>query len=260
MVDIINFFLYNRDNWFPLILITAIVTAVLSFNYFFVYCYIINRRLKNPEKKRRIKLIMPRFACIIFAVITLIATAKLDPYMYWDLSFNYSYAMGAAGVEDIKEYCYTYEQLEENKNFKLYTAKSDDFEYSLFRNEKFNGIIDTRYGKNFEYVVFVKYIGNRKDLKDEDRFECMCINYSSDDRFAMCGGGSPYGRLDEDICTYGASSHHDMLSLEVRVMKKDDYKKFMNDDYDMDDLIYMQELVQFNLDENTFTTPHINVY
>ena len=261
MVDIINFFINNRDNWIPLILISAIVTAVLTAQYFFIYCYIINRRLKNPEKKRRIKLIMPRFSCIIFAFIALLGTAKFCPGMMWEL--NFSYAQGAVGVDEIREYCYTYEQLKENENFTLYTAKSDDFEYSLFRNEKFNGIIDTRYGKNHEYIVFVKYIGDRKDIKGEDMFDCDCVNYSSDDSFVMRGGGSYYGRLDGDICVYGAASHHDMLALDVSVMKKDNYKKYEDDDfgeYNINDLIYMHESIKFNLDKNTFSAPKTDIF
>lgn len=260
MTDIINFFISNRDNWMPLILITAIVTAVLSFNYFFIYCYIINRRLKNPEKKRRVKLIMPRFACIIFAVITIIGTAKFGPHMYWQ--FDYSYAMGAVGIDDIKEECYTYEQLEENENFKLYTVKSDDFEYYLFRNENFNGIIDTRYGKNHEYVVFIKYIGDRKDLESKDIVDFIALNYSSNDTFSKRGGGIG-GRLDEDLCVYGASSHSNMIEFDVTIMKKENYKKIMNDEYkeyDEKKLNYMQEIIRFNLDKNTFSTPKTTVY
>ena len=79
MTDIINFLINNRDNWLPLLLVSAIVTAILSFQYFFIYAYIINRRLKNPEKKHRLKLIMPRFACIVFAIIALLGTAKFLP-------------------------------------------------------------------------------------------------------------------------------------------------------------------------------------
>lgn len=259
MVDIINFFINNRDNWLPLILISAIVTAVLTAQYFFIYCYIINRRLKNPEKKHRIKLIMPRFSCIIFAFIALLGTAKFCPGMIWEL--NYSYADGAAGIDEIEEYCYTYEQLKENENFTLYTAKSDDFEYSLFRNENFNGIIDTRYGKNFQYVAFVKYIGDRKDLEGKDMADFSAINYSSDDSIVIRGGRTPYARLDEDFCVYGAASHHDMISFDVTVMKKDNYKKYMKyDDYALDDLVYMYEHIQFSLDKNTFTTHHTSVH
>lgn len=258
MTDIINFLINNRDNWLPLLLVSAIVTAVLSFQYFFIYAYIINRRLKNPEKKHRLKLIMPRFACIVFAIIALLGTAKFLPGLWWQL--DYSYVQSVPDGENYEDYAYTREQLDNNEDFKLYTTKSENFEYSLYRNEHFNGIIDCRYGKNHEYYLFIKYIGNSKKLNGNDYLDTLIVNYSSNGIGQTRGGGYTF-QLSEEADHFGSPYHSDTIGIDLNVYKEKDYKKYVATDSDeksLDEICVLNEKTQFSFKDNTFSKPIIS--
>ena len=255
MTDIINFLINNRDNWLPLLLVSAIVTAILSFQYFFIYAYIINRRLKNPEKKHRIKLIMPRYACIIFAIIALLGTAKFFPGLWWQL--DYSYVQSVTEGEDYEDYAYTREQLDNNEDFKLYMTKSENFEYSLYRNEHFNGIIDCRYGKNHEYFLFIKYIGNSEKLSSNDCLDSIVVNYSSNGIGGVRGGGGS-SQLSEEHIVFGSPYHSDTIGIDLNVYKEKDYKKYVATDSDeksLDEIRVLNEKTEFSLKDNTFSKP-----
>lgn len=253
MTDILNFFINNSDNWLPLLLVSAIVTVVLSFNYFFIYSYIINRRLKNPEKKHKLKLIMPRFACIIFAFIALLGTAKYLPGLWWQL--DYSYVCGVPEGENYEDYAYTRKQLDNNEDFKLYKTKSDNFEYSLYRNERFNGIIDMNQGKNHEYYLFIRYIGNKRELNGKDRFDSTVVNYSANGTGGVRGGGDTV-KLSEELCLFGSTYHSDTLGIDLNIYKEKDYKIYLDaDDMNIDEISVMNEKLDFSFKDNSFNKP-----
>lgn len=238
MSSIINFFInrYNLGYLAGIALITVIGTLFLGTFYFFVYSYVINKRVKNPDKNRRLRLPAPRFGCAIIACIMLIGTCLIMK-PHWVTNFSYVDFIDEVSVGET----YTYDELLSNDSFTLYQKESDLFKYSLFYNNNFNGIC-TGDGKNCEYVLYVDYIDSDQNINGDYICEQSVRNIEKTD---MLGYGviNTCALMELPNVCYGATDAYDMLAIEIRIYSPEKFNE-KEKQIQADEIIF---------DENYFT-------
>ncbi len=243
MTDTINFLLNNKGLLLSTFIITAVGTALLTFHYFFIYQYVINKRLQNPDKTYRLKWPVPKFACIIFAVLTLLGSlcfykgSWITHYEFTDFQTN----------DEIQQTdkAYTYDELKKNTNYTLYELKSDHFQYSLFYNDHYNGIINNKnlYGspsgniQDCEYIIFIQRIddsGSVKTVSSDDIYDVMLYhhNYSNNDSIGIGNGIVERSLSELPLCIFGSTDHYNGIELNLQICTKEMYGKKETDLYD----------------------------
>ena len=254
MARIINFFLdqINQQYLIGLILVTAAGTVFFGAFYFFAYSYFINKRLKSPEKKHRIKLVMPRFACIMIAAAMIVGYhAVFQPRWVSDHSYVYT------------NETYTYDEMAKNDSFTLYQADSGLFRYSVFYNNDFNGIT-TKNIKNCEYVVFVDFIGGSKEITKNFIGNAAVINIESTGDLRY-GVGNAVRLKNFPLTYHGVTDAYDMISIEVSVFSPENYRKYekqlysdnIDENFDEMDYISYSEQIKFDLTEKKLSSVKI---
>lgn len=264
MIQFINFVTHNIETIVFVLICTVFFTALSTVFYFFVYSYIVNKRLRHPEKKYRLKLIMPRFACIIFAVLSILCSLKMTNKVYNIGAYNFTtfWQGEVAFVQpcDSVGVNFTKEELEQNPDFERYTQHSDYFDYTLYYNKSFNGLIDIN-SKNCEYVLFADYIGKDKNLNGKDYIDISAENISGTDYYGT-GAGYSLELGDESFSFYGCSDSYNKVAVSSIIYKKDHYDKMADiedEEYNEEDYQYLRENVYFELEKKAFTTPRTKI-
>ena len=266
MAGIINFITHNTEPLLFVLICTAAGGAILTAFYFLVYSYIINKRMQNPEKKHRIKLIMPRFACIILVILSFLCSMKLTNKQINIGSYSFSTFWFLSGYDFVQaqdtEMDFTLEELEKNKDFESYTQQSKYFRYTLCYNKAFNGIIDIN-SKSCEYVIFVEYIGEDDNLNKVSCIEMDAQNLDSrqGDEFGFgVGGGYSTELKNSPFVLYGDRDMCSAVGIESTIYKKENYERMYDDaetnkETDERDYQYLKEKIRFNFEKKTFDRP-----
>ncbi|MBR1731738.1 MAG: hypothetical protein IJ725_04845 [Ruminococcus sp.] len=262
MTNIINFITHNAEKLIFIIIVGVILTALLGAFYFFVYSYVVNKRIKQPEKKHRIKLIMPRFACVILAVISVFIASHLSnrpfligPISYGPLTWQTEYDF--VNTSELVLVDFSKEELNKNSDFTLYERTTDYFKYSMYFNKDFNGII-RQDSKNCEFVCFVDYIGKDKNLEKNDTVLGEVSLLIQNEQLGT-GMGYPKKISKMPLCFYGSTDKTEIIDITMSVYKADKYKELdrlestieENDEVneiDEKDFMYLEE--HFTFDTN----------
>ncbi|MEE3332903.1 MAG: hypothetical protein VZR54_01350 [Ruminococcus sp.] len=268
MTGLINFISHNIEPLVFVLVMTLILSVALTIFYFFVYSYVINKRMQNPEKKHRIKLIMPRFACIILVVLSFLCSMKLTNKQISIGACSFSTFWYLSGYDFVQapDEVITREELDKNKDFERYTQQSEYFKYTLYYNKVFNGIIDIN-SKNCEYVIFVEYIGKDKNLNRDSCIEMDAQNYDNrqGNQFGFgCGGGYSQELGDSPFVLYGDRDVCGFIGIESDVYKKSSYDRMYmasddDEEYDERDYQYLNERVNFDFKKMSFSAPKTEV-
>ncbi|MBQ5398979.1 MAG: hypothetical protein IIU14_06060 [Ruminococcus sp.] len=279
MVDLFNFLINNVEPILFVIICTALGGAFFTAFYFFVYSYAVNKRLKNPEKKHRIKLIMPRYACIIIVILSLLCSLKMTNKQimigyigistYWQT--DYAFVQPAYSENGDRHVYEEKDSAEKDPDLKKYTARSGYFEYTLYYNTKFNGIIDQNsfnyadnnprsYKKECEYTLFVEYIGKDKELGKDDFLEIDAENIRDKKTYFGAGGGFSNSMEETPVVFYGSSSANSAVALESVIYKSKSYERMVeasekDEESNERDYQYLKEKVVFDLNKMTFDSP-----
>lgn len=272
MVQLINFVIRNVEPLVFVIAGTAVLAALLSAFYFFVYSYIINKRMRNPDKKHRVKLLMPRFACIIFVVLSLLCSFMMTNKpisfgshtfsTFWQNEFAFVQSGELYEAEEVKK------NIEGDKSFEVYKTKSKYFEYTLYYNKDFNGIINqgafntsgdsrSKLYKECEYTLFVDYIGEDKEIHKSDYIDVDAENIKKQEYYGT-GAGFSTDISDSPFVFYGSSDSYNNVIAECIVSKKAQYDKMAeleDEEYNEEDYQYLRERVFFNIEKKQFTKP-----
>lgn len=258
MTNIINFCTHNAAKLIFIIIAAVILTALSGAFYFFVYSYVVNKRLKQPEKKHKIKLIMPRFACIILAVISVFFASHLSnwsfligPISYGPLTWQTAYDF--VNTSELIEF--TKEEMDKNSYFTLYERTTEYFKYSMYFNKDFNGIIKPK-SKNCEFVCFVDYIGEDKNINKKDvllgdvsllmQNEQLGIGFGypkkiSDMPFCFFGSTDKTEIIDITMSVYKAGKYEELNRLESKIEESDEINEI-----DEKDFMYLEEHFTFD--------------
>lgn len=258
MSNIINFFTHNAEKLIFIAAGTIILTSLTGVFYFFIYSYIVNKRLKQPEKKHRIKLIMPRFACIILAVISLFFSIHLSnhPLLLGPISYvSTSWCTEYNFVNEDRSARFTKKELDKSNDFTLYESSTDYFKYSMYFNKSFNGIINLE-SKNCEFVCFVDYIGKDKNLNKMDIIKAEFLTLPQGSSLGS-GIGVPNKISETPLCFYGATDKMDVIDITMSIFKEDKYEDLDKleseieengnmDEVDEKDFMYLEEHLKFD--------------
>lgn len=242
MTGTINFIINNRGLLLLMFIITVIGTALLTFHYFFIYQYVINKRLQNPDKTYQFKWLVPKFACMIFAALTFFGSLfYCNSQSLWMTQYEFTDFRMADDIKNAEKN-YTYDELKKNSSYTLYELNSNRFKYSLFYNNDYNGIINNRSFngnlsyriENCEYIIFVDCIDS--NTNSDDIYDTMLYNKDYGniyDNFRGSGVGMTELKRNEfPLCIYGSTDEYDGIEFNLRIYTKSMYSKINSDLYD----------------------------